>query len=562
MKRRRLLAALSVVVAVAVVVAGMAFFLHNNGSKRSTTMWKTEGPRVLAHVNLIGGASAFISSFNSFQQLTQQFNDVSAQMFVYSPMPDSLARSGATNLTAMNQTSNQYEVQLFNGTSNQTGVFSGYLSSQFYTIVKEWTSILSSSNMSRTTNVSLELDAVLQYVSGSQFTVYQFYNNIPFDPFDSALQQPVNYLVSDFNTSIYFDLSRPPMFTYPVNTSVSAQSVANGHRIIGGSCSGCTDTSTVVYTNTTASILPLLINNMTQGQNSGAIVSNYRINANLQLSFNSNSGTAKLENEIVGFPVMSEQPSWSAEIDGTAAFGGPTPQTQTNLQGYNISALGIPATIHVVRYKYYYFACYNQYCEFQGNSYRTSVSITDSPTYNATAEYMVNMKDSPFWGDVLGSMGFSPVGAPIKIPINTAPPPSLNLTDSVSAYSNVASIEQHAVSAASTFIAYVGAGLAIAAAASALPLTGTAADAILAVNVALSGAALALALMSAFSSVSFSANIGLSTTLVGFANGALPYTSGTTLYAQELESSTTTTLTTSAGSNSANVPSIFFNINT
>ncbi len=553
----RIRVAVVALLSLAVIAAGAYVFLYSSSLKRSPSLWQSEGPRLLAGVDLVGASGSQPPSVvANFTQLTQQFSDVRAQLFIYSPMPDSLARGGGHNLSAANQTDNPYEVQLYNGTSNQTGVFTGYLSDGFYSIVSQWESVLSSNNMSVTTGVSLEMYAVLQYVSASQLLVYQFYNNIPFDPFNSSLQHPVDYLLSGFNIPLYFDLGRQPLFAYQLNSSAAAYA-ATGNGQIGGNCNNCKDTSSVIYTNISNTILPLVVNNLTTvSENSLMIISTYQIGGKLSLSFNSNSGSAKLVSEIVGYPTMSERPSWQSAISDTTGFGGSTSTEPTT--GHNISVLGIPAKIQVVRTKFYYVTCYSgTYCELTGTSYSTSVSVVDSPTYIATVEYMTQISSSPFWGDVLGSMGFLPIGTDTVLA--NQPPPSVNMTDSVSAYTNAASAEAQAVTAAGTFIGVVGLAMAIATAASALPVVGTVADAVNEVNVALAAAGLSLAILAAFTSICFSASIGLSTTLLWFTNMA--YTgSGNTLYVHELESSTNTSLILPGGTYTMNTPSLFFDV--
>lgn len=555
---------LAVTLVVAIVTAGATFVLLTDvpatHSGRSDTLWKSEGPSLLAHVHISGTAPPQTSGLNTFLELTQQFSDVKSQLFLYSPIPNSLNHNGAVNLSSMNQSSNPYQVLLYNDTSNETGVFTGYLSNSFYQIVNEWKAVLIRNNMSITTSVSLEMYAVLQFVSGTQLMVYQFYNNVPFDPFNSSLQQPVNYQLSSFNIPLYFDLGRAPTVQYHLNSSATA-STAQSHRQIGGNCNDCKDSSTVVYDNTSNAILPLIVDNLTNSnENSQMIISNYVIGYDLNLNFNSNSGTS-VTNGVVGSPVMSSQPSWGATINDITKFGGAAPTDPT--AAHNISAVGIPATLHVVRTKFFYVTCYaGTNCELTGTSYSTSVAIVDSPTYNATAEYLTNMKNSPFWGDILGSMGFSPGQNTSATPITPGTSNVyVNVTHSVnSAYSNAASALQTAVGAAATFIGVVGLALALDTATSDIPIVGTATDAINDVNVGLAAACLGLSILSSFTSICFSENLGINTTLLNFEN--LVYnitTNGTTLYVHELQSSYTTTLQLSSAY-SMNTPSLLFNV--
>lgn len=545
-----------VMLSLAVIAAGAYVFLYSSSPKRSPSQWQSEGPRLLAGIDLVGASGSQQPSMANFTQLTQQFSDVRAQLFIYSPMPDSLAQGGGHNLSTANQTDNPYEVQLYNGTSNQTGVFTGYLSDNFYSIVSQWKSVLNSDNMSVSTTVSLEMYAVLQYISASSLLVYQFYNNMPFDPFNSSLQHPVNYQLSVFNVPLYFDLGRQPLFVYQLNGSAAAYA-ATGNGQIAGNYDNCKDFSSVIYTNTSNTLLPLVINNLTTvSENSQMIISTYQVGGRLSLSFNSNSGSAKLETEIVGNPTMSEYPSWQSAIGDATGFEGSTITEPTT--GHNICVLGIPVQIDVVRTKFSYFTSYSGTdCEPTGMSYSTSVSVVDSPTYNATAEFMGQISNSTFWGDVLGSMGFLPIGTGNLLANHASVP--VNMSDSVSAYANAASSEAQAVTAAGTFIGVTGMAMAIATAAGVLPIVGTAADAVNDVNAALAAAGLSLAILTAFTSICFSANIGLSTTLLEFTNMA--YTgSGNTLYVHELESSTDTSLTLPGGTYTMSTPSLFFNI--
>ena len=562
-KNRLRLYAIAASVVVVIAGAGYALQAYSNLKDRtSASVWSRSGPEFVVASRLLYATSNAHSAIAqlSYPNVAQTYKCVHTDVVILSVVPSSLSQSGSHNLSNVNQASNPYEVTLYQGVANSTGILKGYLSYEFYNITREWQSFLLNQSGARTYTVSLTMYATFQFETGtSTLNVYQYYDNIPYDPFNSSFLHPEPYLISNFNLNLYFDLSQAPRFVLPVPAnSSSAEPASIGGGGGGGGCNSknCHDTTTVVYTNTSKSWLPFAVGNLTNtNENSEFIFGTATISGNLNLSFNSNSGSA-LGTSVVGAILASQNPSWQGQID-TNAYGGqfsvqPVPANE------NVSMIWIPVTLHTVRTKTMYFACDGSTCVYHGESYSTSVEISYVSSFTANTGFLVNLKNSPFWRDVLGAMGYS------LIEQKTLTPGQDNIQVNMSAiatgYTSAASAEQQAVSAASVFVATVGLALAIDTGTSEIPLAGTAADAVNDVNVALAAAGLSLAILSAFESISYGVNARITTSVLQFTNVANAGTAGTTLTANLYQSSTPTSLTTGSGTYSANMPQFFINV--
>ncbi len=557
-----LLKSFAIIASVVIVVAGAGYALQTYSRVRERAIWTEEGPEFIATSHLLyvsnGTSGSPATAQLSYPAVTQSYKCVQTDIAIQSLVPSSLSRSGSYNLTDMNQVSNPYEVMLYQGVANSTGILKGYLSSEFYNITREWQSFLLNERGVHTYSVSLTLYATFQFETGnSTLNVYQYYDNIPYDPFNSSFLHPQPYIISNFNLNLYFDLSQTPRFVLPlpVNSSTSAAPASIGG---GGGCTpeNCHDTTTVVYTNTSKSWLPFVIGNLTNtNENSEFIFGTATISGNLNLSFNSNSGSA-LGTGVVGGILMSQNPSWHGQID-TNAYGGefsvqPIPANE------NVSMIWIPVTLHTVRTKTMYYACDGSTCVYHGESYSTSVEISYVSSFNSSTTFLANLKNSPFWGDVLGAMGYSLIEQKTLTPGQNNV--QVNMSAIATGYTSAASAEQKAVNAASVFVATVGLAMAIDTATSEIPLAGTAADAVNDVNVALAAAGLSLSILSAFESISYGVNAKITTSVLLFTNVADSGTAGTTLTANMYQSPATTTLTTSSGTYSPNMPEFFINV--
>ncbi len=112
-------------------------------------------------------------------------NNTTINVQIYSSVPDAFAKNGIVfhNMSSGNQWNNSVNDELLNATmlpgNNSTGKF--FLSPQFNSIAEEWMSLLSKDTGSN--YPSLTVEAVKTVESNGSLHLYQYYNNLPFNPF-------------------------------------------------------------------------------------------------------------------------------------------------------------------------------------------------------------------------------------------------------------------------------------------------------------------------------------------------------------------------------------------
>ena len=108
-------------------------------------------------------------------------NNTSISLQVFSSVPDSILMHGmgSFSLTALNQSNNPYYVQLLNVTFNSSSS-RFLLSPMFYIIASQWSNILGS----RHNEPSLTIQATRSVWNSTSISLYGYYNNIPYMPWD------------------------------------------------------------------------------------------------------------------------------------------------------------------------------------------------------------------------------------------------------------------------------------------------------------------------------------------------------------------------------------------
>ena len=112
-------------------------------------------------------------------------NNTSISLQIFSPVPDSVIMNGmgSFSLIGLNQSNNPYYVQLLNVTFNSSSS-RFLLSPMFYIIASQWSKIL----RSRHNEPSLTIQATKSVWNSSSVSLYGYYNNIPYKPWD--IQKP------------------------------------------------------------------------------------------------------------------------------------------------------------------------------------------------------------------------------------------------------------------------------------------------------------------------------------------------------------------------------------
>ena len=113
-------------------------------------------------------------------------NNTSISLQIFSTVPDSIVMHGmgSFSLSGMNRSNNPYYVQLLNVTFNSSSP-RFFLSPMFYIIASQWSSILST----RHNEPSLTVEATMNVWNSTSLSLYRYYNNIPFKPWN--VHQPV-----------------------------------------------------------------------------------------------------------------------------------------------------------------------------------------------------------------------------------------------------------------------------------------------------------------------------------------------------------------------------------
>lgn len=505
---------LSVILAIVAVIAfsvPIAVYLHDSGVQSNA------GPEIQLNVHFIGGSAPSIASqFNHYN-----YSNVSAAIF--SPVPESLSLDSSHNLSGFNQTSNPYEVRLFEGNANADGSVLGYLNANFFNVSRQWQKYASNG----TENVSLSLLASYSYAKNGSFYVYTYYNNIPYNPFSQLFSPGVGY---QFNTSVYFN-TQEPSAVIPINSS-NVVNITQPYVRIGGGGNNCNTQYTTVYDKTMSAPMPLMSASLNLPSSSELNYGFDQFSGSLEFSFNSAS-----KNTLESYVQTSASPSWSgtdSSFSATAASMNAYPTSNEN-----VSMIYMPGvSIHVVATDILYEYTDGSTCAYINGGTTTSISVTGvgSSDFDPNEIFMSNVVNSQYWYAIFNALGMSKINSQTLYSGQTAS--NWQFTADAQGYTTAGNAEADAVSAASIAVASIGVALVIATAAGVIPGASSALDAVALVDTTLAAASLSLAIVSAFSSISYSTSLQMSYNSMNIGNAALGGTSGSTLTVNTYQAST------------------------
>ncbi|MHB1709429.1 MAG: hypothetical protein ACYCT2_08165 [Thermoplasmataceae archaeon] len=510
------------------VIAVLAFSIPTAVYLHDYYQQSGNGPGIQLHVDFISGSVPSVASqFNPYN-----YSNVSAAVF--SPVPGSLNSGSPHNLSDLNQTSNPYELRLFEGKANSQGVVLGYLDSNFFNISKQWQEYASTG----TVNVSLSLLASYSYAKNGEFYVYTYYNNIPYNPFLQFTPE----LAHQFSSSIYFNLQTPSE-VIPLNSTNMTQSDVT----IGGSGESCNTQYTTVYDRTITAPMPLMAASLSLPSNSELTYGFYQLSGPREFSFNSVS-----KNTLQRYVEASTSPSWDGTESGfsaTSASSNALPRSNEN-----VSTIYIPGvSIHIVSTDILYEYTDGANCSYVNGGTTTTVSLTGiSSNFDPHLTFMSNVANSTYWYAVFNAMGMIRTSNVTLSPGQTAS--SQQFFADASGYTSAVDAESIGVNAAPVMVASLGVELAIGTAAEVIPGANSAAEAVDLVNDALSGASLTLAIMSAFSSISYLTGMSMTYGSINVGNAAMPGTSGNSLTVNTYQASTQSEIIVSGSVYTMNMP--------
>jgi hypothetical protein len=185
----------AVIASVVIIAAGAGYALHVY-SRRSVSRPKPKpagyfGPRVVVYSNSPAVSIA---------------NNTTINVQIFSAVPSAFAKTGLSfySIAQDNQWNNSVNDELLNATmlpgNASTGRF--FLSAQFNSIAREWMSLLSPDT--GTNYPSLTVEAVKTVVLNGSMLLYQYYNNIPFNPFSLSVISANSTLLASTGLKSWF----------------------------------------------------------------------------------------------------------------------------------------------------------------------------------------------------------------------------------------------------------------------------------------------------------------------------------------------------------------------
>ncbi len=466
----------------------------------------------------ISGSPVYNAANTGFQN-SEYFSNVSVSVF--SIVPDSMFSGRGVNLSSANQTNNSYQVLLFAGKADSNGEVSGHLNSIFYHIVNEWRQILKGRNAT----VSLQIVSSLTIRNRGYLYVYDYWNNIPFNPFNASFSGAM-ISPAKLHSALFFNLSSP---SEVINMSTSS-TIQPDRQAGPGTCPTGTTYDTL-YTNTPETIMPLMggiLDTSTYNASFGESSVDYsttQISSSATFAFNSLTSQ-----QTKGFIAQSTESSWQGSNASIQVIGGPGSGLRLFLPNDNMSLVYIPKTyVHIWEYREYYTYTDGSNCAIidVGTFTDLSVSYVQNSEFSSMSSYFYQLKASPFWKNVMNNISKAELSS-VTIP----PQDNLNnwaYAQSDTSYSNAADTLHMLEGLTGTILAGIGLGLTIATALSVIPVVGTAAQAVNDVNAALAVAGLVLAEVSALSSISVTSLVSTYFNEVSIHNNPTSGQSGTDL---------------------------------
>lgn len=225
-----------------------------------------------------------------------------ASISIFSVVPSSLQTVGTISLADVNQTDNPYFVDVFDGTTNGSGVVSGQLSSLFPAIQNSWRSVVTPI----TNQVSLLVQGTYSVQNGNAIDVYHYFNNIPYNPRENF---------TAIQITIDFDTSNPSAVIANTASGLSTACIAGQNNCIclDGHCCPVYEDYAWDTVNETSKTGPYPIvwgNDSARSLHYDSLdVAGTYLYSKLQFGFNSGQGTKSASGSIAFY--MSSQTSWN-----------------------------------------------------------------------------------------------------------------------------------------------------------------------------------------------------------------------------------------------------------
>ncbi len=451
-----------------------------------------------------------------------------ATVSIFTPLP-AIATTGAAGV----ETS---EGLLWQGTTGSGGAVEGVLAPSFASIAHNWTAVISP----MTEMVSLLVVATysIPVGSGNQTAVYSYTNYLPYDP-----RQPPE----SFSTTVAFNLAQPSEVIVSPLASQGTTSVRTA-----GPCPPAITVWTTTYDQDFTGPFPILMVNDTGRTQSGVPYVDLAENfLQSQVSFGF-TGAGAEESASGTTAYMTSNASWTSGVENLQIQGAGAAALAE--AAYSFGMIYVPnVTLNVLHQNKTTTIYYPN-----GNGGCNSEIVVDqfvrlSILGVAGSEWDPEASSFPAtYGQMLtelevGQSGGAKTAANISVPSGHSYL-WVNMTAQAGGYSTVSDLEQQVTSALSVFDTALGVGLAIMDAADACGFLCSAGD--IAETLVLTDTALGVALevVGLVSSVSFSTTVQENYHIVTLTsdNGAF--------YDQILEAPSTTTLTTTNGTASANMP--------
>lgn len=462
------------VVALIVMVASVAYVAEKDlGSSSSST--PALGPGISISVD-----TASIAMLSSMPLSTELAN-VTVQIF--SDVPNSSGHT-VVNLTNSNTSSNPYLDELFVGTPSPSGLVSGNLSSQFFTLDNAWRATMSP----MTQTVSLQLYATLTVTQAGRVDQYTYFNNLPYSP-----RAPP----AEFSASVYFPSN--PTFSTPAPISTSVINDLLPAERPPPSCNPGYYWDPMNSTYISNGIVPLAIVNATSSP-AGAEVS-YQVsysNTALQLSFT--SATAWSNYTAYSGLQMSQAPSWSG--DDTSFQGGVYGDGSNS--GGTPSLIGLSgAELTITNYReWHVWGTWPNCHQAELDEGSTNVQLNG---FGGGSNFQIVEANLPtYYGSLLSHMVDWTLLNTSTLVYGTGGIELYTVLETAAGYNNAQSAEGGAEAALSTLSFAIGAALLVCDVLDLIPGFGAPSTAVAAVSILADVTGMAAGSMNLFSTISFS----------------------------------------------------------
>ena len=397
-KKKIILSIIVVLIFVSGSFAAITYLLKETPSYHS--------PEVDFHVSFINNTTDSYSSYSPMDQFYNTntpfntYNMSNVTVNVYATMPSFAALGDESMSVNGSTTNNSIYVQLFNSTlADANGNIHGVLSKVFHTIIRQYRQIYTKPQ-EKTISISMTLQADYQFVYQNKMYVYTYYNNIPFDPWNSSFGDS-SFNPTTFSSNIYFNMNSPPIVMSINSTNNSVDHLHKMRQIGGGGGGGggairCNNDVTQ-YIYQFKGPMPILIGNIPVNALSALSYSYSSLQGSYTVSLDGNQ-----ESYTTGGWVdqTSTSGAWS---DSNANFqiatrdGGST--TSSNPEQYqNISMIGYGNfTMQMVFTKTIYESVDGSYCVDDGTSYSsvTQVINANNGSFDYEEGFAVNLYHIP-----------------------------------------------------------------------------------------------------------------------------------------------------------------------